>query len=124
MRVLQGLMMGGLLSSAGLVGCTSSHGEGVKSDYRTQWTTVNADTKTTADAAAAVLQADDLKDVKESSTNVDGTVSGKKSDGKLVKVDIQKKDAASQVSVTVGTLGDPDLGASYAQKIKTKAEAK
>ena len=114
-----------LLVTIALLGCSSTHEKGVTSNYRTQWTTVAADTKVTTDAAKAVLKADDLKDVKADSTTVDGMASGKKADGTKVVVAIKKKDAnSSELSVTVGTMGDPALGAEYAKKIKEKAEAK
>jgi hypothetical protein len=104
------------------LGCQSKHEEGVKSNLRTQWTTVNADPRATADAAEAVLKDEGLKEVKSSATNVDGMASGKLADGTKVSVSIKKKDAVSEVSVNVGTLGDPALGAEIARKIKDKAE--
>jgi hypothetical protein len=56
---------------------------------------------------------------------VDGTASAKKADGTKVNVAIQRKDdTTSEVSVTVGTMGDPALGAQYAKRIKAKAEGK
>ena len=117
-----------LISTAlllGLIGCASSHESGVKSDLRTQWTTVMADTKTTADAAREVLEAHELKNVTASATAVDGVAKGKMADGTKVNVDIKKKsDTTSEVSVTVGTLGDPKLGADLAKQIKLKAEGK
>lgn len=124
MRLRTGLSGAALLLAAAIFGCASHHEEGVKSDYRTQWTQVAADTKTTTAAARSVLEASDLKDVTASSTEVDGSASGKKADGTKVKVDIEKNDNGSKVSVTVGTLGDPSLGASYAAKIKARAEAR
>jgi len=107
-----------------LAGCSSSQ-EGVKTNYHSQWTSVSADTKTTTDAAKAVLESEGLKDVKASSTNVDGTASGKKADGTKVDVSVQKKgENSSEVSVNVGTLGDPSLGAEIARKIKDRAEGR
>jgi hypothetical protein len=104
-------------------GCKSSHEEGVKSDYMTQWTSVTTDTQKTTDAAKAVLEDEGLKEVKASATNVDGTAEGKKADGTKVKVSVKKvKDAGSEVSVKVGTMGDPALGAEFASKIKKRAE--
>lgn len=105
--------------------CQSHHQEGVTSSYHSQWTTVAADPKTTTDAAKAVLEAEGLKDVKASSTNVDGTAEGKKADDTKVSVAVKKTDSgSSEVSVTVGILGDPSLGAEIAKKIKAKAESK
>lgn len=124
MKIRTYLSGAGLLLAAATMGCASHSEEGVKSDYRTQWTMVAADTKTTTDSAKSVLEGDDLKDVTASSTNIDGMVVGKKADGSKVEVDIAKTDIGSKVSVTVGTIGDPKLGASYAAQIKQKAEAK
>jgi len=103
-------------------GCASSHEEGVKSSYRTQWTTVNADTKATTAAAEEVLKGQGLKNVESSATKIDGMAMGKMADGTKVHVTINKKGEASEVSVVVGTLGDPSLGAEMAKKIKIKAE--
>lgn len=113
------------LASTLFVGCASKHEEGVTSSYRSQWTDVMADTKMTTDAAKDVLMSEGLKDVSGSATNVDGKAMGKKADGTKVNVTIEKKtDTSSQVSVTVGTIGDPALGAEIARKIKDKAEMK
>jgi hypothetical protein len=111
-----------MLGIALFVGCASRHEEGVKSDIRTQWTSVNADTKATADAAEAVLRDEGLMNVKSRSTNVDGMASGMKADKTEVKVDIEKKGDMSQVSVTVGMMGSPSYGAELAKKIKMRAE--
>jgi hypothetical protein len=104
-------------------GCQSTHEKGVTSNYRSQWTTVRADVKTTTKAAEAALNEAELKDVTSSSTNVDGSASGKKSDGTKVNVAVRKeKESSSEVSVTVGQMGDPELGAELARKIKERAE--
>ena len=105
-----------------LAACSSSE-KGVKSNYMEQWTTVNANTARTTDAAKAVLEGEGLKEVNGSSTNVDGTASGKMSDGTKVRVSVKKEGEGSQVSVKVGSMGDPKLGAELARKIKDKAEA-
>jgi hypothetical protein len=110
--------------SAGLVACKSTHESGVTSDIRTQWTDVNADTKTTTNAAKAVLKADALLKVKAESTDVDGKATAEKADGTKVTVLIKKVDAGSQVSVTVGTFGDSTQGADWAARIKAKAEGR
>jgi hypothetical protein len=114
------------LVAAGAVGtgCKSTHEEGVKSNLHSQWTDVSANTMTTTDAAKAVLMDDGLKDVSGSATNLDGKAMGKMADGTKVNIDVKKKgDSMSQVSVTVGTMGDPKLGADIAKKVKMKAEA-
>ncbi len=105
-----------------VVGCASKHEEGVKSDYMTQWTMVAADTKVTSAAAKNVLESREFKEVMASSTTEDGYATAKMADGTKVKVDIKRKDAGSEVSVTVGTIGDPKLGADLAKQIKMKAE--
>jgi hypothetical protein len=105
------------------VGCASKSQPGVKSNYHAQWTKVAADTQKTTDAAKAVLESRALKDISASSTAVDGVAKGKMADGTKVSVDVKKLDAGSEVSVTVGTLGDPKLGGDIASEIKTKAEA-
>ena len=106
-------------------GCQSTHEEGVTSDMRSQWTTVMANTEASTAAAKAVLESEGLKDITASSTAVDGKATGKKADGTKIDVSIKKKtDTSSEVTVTVGTMGSPTLGAELAKKIKEKAEAK
>src|SRR4051794_8092466 len=83
------------------VGCASKHESGVKSNYHSQWTKVAANTATTTDAAKAVLESHSLKDIKASSTNVDGVAKAEMADGTNVKVDVKKVDAgSSEVNVT------------------------
>lgn len=106
-----------------LSACQSKHESGVKSSYRSQWTSVAADTAATTSAARTVLEEEGLRDVKADSTNLDGTARGKKADGTEIKVAVKKQtDTTSQVSVTVGTIGDPAVGAEIAKKIKMRAE--
>src|SRR3982750_3571902 len=101
MRFIRTMLAASLVMVAGAIGCKSTHEEGVKSDYRTQWTDVAADTKTTTEAAKAVLGTQDLKNVTGSSTSVDGQAMGMKADGTKVKVDIEKAgNNGSRVSVT------------------------
>ena len=113
------ICMTSLILSAG---CQSKHEEGVKSNLHTQWTDVSADTRVTTSAAEAVLRDQGLKDVKSQSTKVDGQATGIMADGTKVTVSVAKKgESASQVSVNVGKIGDPKLGAEIAQKIRTQA---
>jgi hypothetical protein len=108
-----------------LAGCSSTHEKGVTSNMMEQWTTVSANTQTTTNAAKAVLEDKGLKDVKASSTMVDGTASGKQADGTNVTVSIKKKtDNVSEVTVKVGAMGNPSLGAEIAKDVKNKAEGK
>jgi len=112
-----------LLIGLSTVACQSTHQSGVTSDYRTQWTNVNANTQTTTEAARTVLQSNGLQDVSANSTAVDGHATAKKADGSKVDVSVAKQsDTKSQVSVTVGTVGDPKLGADLAKQIKQQAE--
>jgi Zn-dependent membrane protease YugP len=105
--------------------CKSSHEEGVKSNYMEQWTDVNANVETTTDAAKSVLETEGLKDVSASATKVDGKATAKKADGTKVTAAVKKlTDTSSQLSVSVGTMGDPKWGAQLAKEIKTKAETK
>jgi Zn-dependent membrane protease YugP len=126
MRTLKWLGMcvvaAGLAGGAG-VACQSTTQQGVKSNLHSQWTDVNASTQATAEAARAVFEDEGLKDVKSNSTNVDGTATAKMADGTKVSADVKKVSGnTSQVSVTVGTVGDPKLGAELAKKIKLRAE--
>ncbi|MGN6505471.1 MAG: hypothetical protein ACTHM6_07910 [Tepidisphaeraceae bacterium] len=111
-----------MLFALAAVGCESTHQEGVKSDLRTQWTTVYADTETTTSAAKQVLMDNKLTDVSSQSTKMDGMASGVKADGTKIQCAIQKTDNGSQLSVTVGRIGSPKEGAELAAAIKQKAE--
>jgi hypothetical protein len=106
-----------------VAGCQSTKEPGVTSSYHSQWTTVNADTRATTDAARAVLQEQGLRDVAADSTNVDGKATAKKADGTEVKITVRKKgENASEVTTTVGTVGDPTLGAEIVRRIKDRVE--
>jgi hypothetical protein len=124
MRFLTPLALLLTFLAVGTFGCQSHHEEGVTSNYHSQWTNVNGDTKTTTDAAQAVLRDMDLRNVTGQSTNVDGSAKAKKADGTDVNVAVRKNEGGngSQVSVTVGMMGDPTLGAEIAKKIKDRVE--
>jgi Zn-dependent membrane protease YugP len=114
-----------LLVALGPAACPSKHEPGVSSSYRSQWTTVAADTQATTEAARTVLESEGLKEVKATATNLDGTASAKKADGTPINVTVRKKgDKYSEVSATVGTVGDPEVGAEIVRKIKQRAEGK
>src|SRR5688572_4272330 len=101
----------------GLGACSSSQDKSVKTNYRSQWTTVNADVKTTTSAAEAVLNDLSLLEVKSSATNVDGSASGKKANGSKISVSVTREgDSKSKIEVTVGAMGDPSLGTDVARK--------
>jgi Zn-dependent membrane protease YugP len=109
----------------GVASCASRHEQGVKSHYRSQWTNVAADTQAATEAARAVLEQRGLKQVTARSTGVDGVASAKMADDTNVTVDIKRvSDTSSQVSVTVGRLGDPKLGAELARQIQMRAEGR
>lgn len=111
------------VASLAFVGCASSHEEGVKSNLRTQWTPVAANTMATTDAAKEVFESRGYKEVYANATKDDGKASAKLADGTKVNVAIEKEGTAgSQVSVTVGALGSPTLGAELAKEIKMRAE--
>jgi len=107
--------------SIGLVGCESKSEPGVKSDLRTQWATVPADTRQATQAAADALRDQGLKNVRSDSTNVDGWAEGTTADGTKVKAAIKKQDNnTSQVSVTVGAMGDQKLGTDIVGRIRDR----
>ena len=54
----------------------------------------------------------------------EGTARMLVANGAKVAVDVKKEGDGSQVSVTVGTLGDPKLGAELASEIKARAETR
>lgn len=110
------------VASLAFVGCASKQADDVKTTYRSQYTTVAADVKTTTDAAKAVLDDEGLQGVTANSTNVDGKATGKKADGTEVKVFVERDGSTSKVQVTVGLMGEPKLGAPIAEKIKRRAE--
>jgi hypothetical protein len=108
----------------GPLGCQSKEA-GVTTSLRSQWTTVKADTKKTTEAAKAVLEGEGLKDVKAESTMYDGTAQGKKADGTEIKVSVKKtSDNYSEVTATVGAMGDQSIGADIVKKIKDRVEGK
>jgi hypothetical protein len=121
-KILVAAVLG--IGAIAFTGCASKHEEGVTSTYRSQSLDVTTDTSVTTDAARAVLESEGLKNVTANSTNVDGMAKGAKADGTAVKVAIEKKKGGtgSTVWVTVGTVGDPALGAEIAKKIKIRAE--
>ena len=62
--------LGALVLAVALYGCASSSDKSVKTNYKTQWTTVKGDVKSTTSAAEAVLKDYDLLETKSSATNV------------------------------------------------------
>ena len=108
------------VAGTALVGCETDKA-GIDSNYRSQWTMVNGDVAEATDAAEEVLSDYDLKDVDSNATELDGNAMGKMADGTAVSVDIRRAtEETSEVTVTVGTLGDQTLGIEIADKIKQK----
>ena len=92
---------------------------GVKSSYRSQWTTVNATTTKTTEIAKDVLEDLKLKNIESTATEVDGNVHGYTADNTKVTVEVERvTDKTSQVSVYVGAMGDPDLGKEILARIQ------
>jgi hypothetical protein len=106
------------------IGCASHYQEGVKSDYLSQTTMVYADPETTTNAAKQVFSDDGLTDVSATSTKVDGRASGLMADKTKVQATIDQADRGSKLTISVGTVGDPKMGAQWAAKIKQVAEGK
>lgn len=103
-----------------LTGCATD-APGIKSNYVQQWSTVNGSVEEATEAAEAVLSDYDLKDVTTTSTKIDGNAKGTMADGTEVAVDTRKlTDETSEVSVRVGTVGDPTLGTEIVQKIEAE----
>lgn len=105
-------------------GCASHHQENVTSDYLSQWTMVDADVETVTSAAKQVFMDDKLTDVSAESTKVDGRASGMTADKTKIQATIGKTDTGVKLTISVGKLGDPKMGANYATKIKQVAEGK
>ena len=120
MRGLSAALLFGMIG----VGCESMNQQGVKSDLHSQWVDVYADVETTTNAAKQVFTDDKLTDVSAQSTMVDGEASGVTADKTKIYASVKKADKGSQVSIQVGTLGSPKMGAEYAAKIKQIAEKK
>ena len=92
---------------------------GVKSNYRQQYTTVDATAPEATEAAKEVLESLGLKDVKATSTKLDGMATAKTADGTDVTVSVKRvTGSSSELTVVVGTLGDPQLGKTIVSKIR------
>ena len=101
-----------------VTGCKTSE-PGVKSSYRSQWTTVSGNTAKATEAAKDVLEDLSLQRIESKSTGLDGYAHGYTADDKKITVDIKKvTDATSEVSVNVGTMGDPAMGKDIIARIQ------
>src|SRR5688500_5609612 len=110
--------------AAAAIGCQSMHDRDVKSNYYSQWTTVKSDVKSTVKAGEEVFKEMELRDIKSEATVLDGSIDAKKSNDDTVHVTVRRRnESSSEVSITIGTLGDPSLGADLAKQIKNRAEA-
>lgn len=109
-----------LATSITVTGCATD-APGIKSNYVQQWSSVNGSVEETTEAAESVLSDYDLKDVTTKSTKIDGNAMGTMADGTEVAVDVRKlTEETSEVSVRVGTVGDPTLGTEIVQKIEAE----
>ena len=107
-----------LLGTAASLPACQTNQPGVKSNYRSQWTTVSGDTVKATKAAKEVLEDLKLKDIQSQSTTVDGYAHGYTADLTKITVDVKRiTDATSEVSVNVGT-GDPALGTDIVARIQ------
>ncbi|HEX8322342.1 MAG TPA: hypothetical protein VF595_00390 [Tepidisphaeraceae bacterium] len=122
-NAIRGLSAALLVSIVG-VGCASRSQEGVTSTYRTQSVSISADVETTTAAARSVFEEDKLTDVSAESTKLDGMASGLTADKTKIQAKITKTNNGSDLYVTVGKVGSPEVGANYAAKIKQMAEKK
>lgn len=117
-HVMCGVLLLGM--PATLTGCQTNQ-PGVKSTYRSQWTTVDGTTMKATEAAKDVLEDLNLKNIQSTSTAVDGNVTGYTADETKISVDVQRvTDKTSQVSVNVGSMGDPDMGKDIIARIQKK----
>jgi len=121
-RILIQTVMCGLLlaGAASLSGCKTDE-PGVKSTYHSQYSTVAGNTAKATKAARDVLGDLKLQNIDSKSTAVDGWATGYTADNKKISVDIRKvTDSTSEVSVNVGSVGDPDMGKDIVARIQKK----
>jgi len=108
-----------LLGAVGTISSCKTDSPGVKSDYHSQWTTVGGNTAKATDAAKDALQELKLQNIEAKSTALDGVATGFTADKKKITVDVRKvTDTTSEVSVNVGTMGDPELGKEIIARIR------
>lgn len=113
------LCVGVLGLGLGVLPACKTDQPGVSSTYRSQYFDANADTQEATEAAEEALNDLELRNVEATATAVDGRAVGYTADGTRVSVSITRiDDQHSQVSVTVGTLGDPSLGSDIVARIK------
>jgi hypothetical protein len=96
---------------------------GVTSTQFQQSTHMEVGTAKGTQAAEAVLKDLGLKDITSSATNLDGWAKGMMSDKTIVKVGLERVGQAedvSEVTVTVGSFGDPTLGKDIIRRMRNK----
>ena len=94
---------------------------GVKSTYRSQYTTVSGNTTKVTKVARDVLDDLKLQKIDSKSTAVDGWATGYTADNKKITVDIKRvSDNTSDVWVNVGSMGDPDMGKDILARMQKK----
>lgn len=94
---------------------------GVKSTYRSQYTTVAANTEDATQAAKAVLAELELMNITSSSTGLDGKATAYTADNTEVRVTVDRvDDNTSEISVNIGALGDPSLGKTIISRIRSR----
>ena len=108
-----------LLAATPLLSACQTDTAGVTSSYRTQSATVMAGVQDATEAAAEVLEELELRDVTSTATEVDGQATGMKADGTEVTVYADREsDTMTELSVTVGTVGEPELGKDILKKVQ------
>jgi hypothetical protein len=94
---------------------------GVKSTRFAQYTTIGVGTADGTKAAAEVLEDLGLQNIESSSTNVDGWAKGFMADKTQVTVNFERiSENMSDISVKVGSFGDPSLGEEIIAKVRKK----
>jgi hypothetical protein len=121
MRTISSSLLCVVLACSALIAITGCKTDepGVKSTYRSQWTTVAGNTAKATEAAKDVLEDLKLQRIDSKSTGLDGYAVGYTADNKKITVDVKKvTDETSEVSVNVGTMGDPDMGKDIIARIQ------
>ena len=109
-----------LALAAAVPGCQTPQ-PGVKSALGSQYAVVDASVEEATEAASAVLEEMGLGEVKATSTEVDGEVSGFTDDRTRVEVYVaEEAPGRTEVSVMVGALGDAATGTAVIASIRER----
>ncbi|MEM1445237.1 MAG: DUF3568 family protein [Planctomycetota bacterium] len=111
------------LGAATVLSACQTDVAGVETNLRSQWTTVVADVETATAAAEEVLEDLKLIDVTSTSTGIDGRATAKTAEETEITVSVAKVVAGSQITVTVGTVGNNELGKAILADIQAKLAA-